>query len=234
MTDWRNLHVSFKEHCIDHNSKDQCIQIPLVVSVRSMYPSSVEMRICQTEALKAHIERLLAPATVMDCWQVSTKTCDNIKRNTIGKTNCQPHVGETPSCSRQPNVVAHLACAVLEGSKMLLDDEAPKVSWSDDLEQHKPIGRYPDLSELRSHCEVYGHLTSHRLRQNAILKSFLYLADSSCTLDGQEGSQYYNKIAKILIRVINNLSRAYGEAAYNVCAAIAGEAPTCKKIEKRD
>lgn len=234
MADWRNLHVSFKEHCIDHNSKDQCIQIPLVVSVRSMHPSSVRMRICQTEALKAHIERLLAPATVMDCWQISTKTCDNVKRSTVGKTSCQPHVGETPSCSQQSNLVAHLACAILEGSKMLLDDEAPKVSWSDDLEQHKPIGRYPDLSELRTHCEVYGQLTSHRLRQISILKSFLYLAGSSYAPDGQEMSRSYNNIAKILIHVTNNLSHAYGETAYNVCAAIAGEAPTWIEIKKQN
>jgi hypothetical protein len=234
MTDWRNLHVSFKEHCIDNNSKDQCIQIPLVVSIRSMHPSSVEMRIRQTAALKAHIERLLAPATVMDCWQMSTETCDNVRRSMTGKTSRPPRIDEIPSCRQQSNLVAHLACAVLEGSKMLLDDEVPKVSWSDDLEQHKPIGRYPDLSELRTHCEVYGHLTSHRLRQNAILKSFLYLAGSSCTPDGQEGSRSYNNIAKILIRVINNLSHAHGETAYNICAAIAGKAPTCIETKKQN
>lgn len=233
MADWRDLHVSFKEDFIDHNSKYQCIQIPLIVSIRSMHPSSVEMRIRQTAALKAHIERLLAPATVMDCWQMSTKTCDNVKRSAAGKTSCPPRIGEIPSCSQQSNLVAHLACAVLEGSKMLLDDAAPKVSWSDDLEQHKPNGRYRDLSELQNHCEVYGHLTSHRLRQNAILKSFLYLAGSSCTSDGQEKNRSYNNIAKILIRVINNLSHAHGETAYNVCAAIAGEAPTCIETKKQ-
>jgi hypothetical protein len=234
MTDWRNLHVCFKEHCIDNNSKDRCIQIPLVVSIRSMHPSSVEMRIRQTAALKAHIERLLAPATVMDCWQMSTETCDHVKRSMTGKTSRPPRIDEIPSCSQQSNLVAHLPCAVLEGSKMLLDDEVPKVSLSDDLEQHKPIGRYPDLSELQTHCEVYGHLTSHRLRQNAILKSFLYLAGSSCTPDGQEGSRSYNNIAKILIRVINNLSHAHGETAYNICAAIAGEAPTCIETKKQN
>jgi hypothetical protein len=234
MADWRNLHVSFKENCINYNSEFQCIQIPLVVSIRGMHLSSVEMRIRQTAVLKAHIERLLAPATVTDCWQMSTKTCDKVKRSTAGKPSCPPRIDEIPSCSQQSSFVAHLACAILEGSKVLLDDAAPKTSWSDDLEQHKPIGRYPDLSELRIHCELYGHLTSHRLRQNAILKSFLYLAGSNCTPDGGDGSRSYNNVAKILIRVINNLSHAHGETAYNVCAAIAGEAPTRIETKKQN
>lgn len=234
MADWRTLHVSFKEHCIDHNSKDQCIQIPLVVSIRSEHPSSVEMRLLQTAALKAHIERMLAPATVMDCWQMSTKTCDNVKRSTTGKSGSPPRIDETSPCSQQSNLVTHLACAVLEGSKMLLDDEVPKVSWSDDLEQHKPNGVYPDLSQLGTHCEVYGQLTSHRLRQNAILKSFLYLAGRNRTSEGQEGNRSYNNLAKILISVINNLTHAHGETAYNVCAAIAREAPMSIETEKQN
>lgn len=232
MADWRNLHVSFKENSIDHSNKDQCIQIPLVVSIRSMHPSSVETRLRQTAALKARIERLLAPATVMDCWQISTQTRGDVKNSPTAKTSRPPRIDETPSRSPQSNLAAHLACAVLEGSKILLDDEAPKVSWSDDLEQHKPNGRYPDLSELRTHCEVYGHLTSHRLRQNAILKSFPCLAENDRIAAGQEGSRSYNDIAKILIRVINNLSHAHGKTAYNVFAAIAGEAHICIEIQQ--
>jgi hypothetical protein len=234
MAEFRTLHVSFKEYCIDHSSKDQRIQIPLVVSVRNMHPSSVEMRVSQAAALKAHIERLLAPATVMDCWQMPTETCGKPKRSMTGKANRPPRIDDTPSCSQQANLVAHLACAVLEGSKILLDDKVPKVSWSDNLERHKPNGTYPDLSELRTQCEVYGHLTSHRLRQNCILKGFLYLAGSSCILDGQKRSRSYNKLAKILISVINNLSHAHGDSAYNVCAAIAGKARTYIETKKRD
>jgi hypothetical protein len=219
MAELRTLHVSFKEYCIDHSSKDQRIQIPLVVSVRNMHPSSVEMRVSQTAALKAHIERLLAPATVMDCWQMPTETCGKTKGSMTGKANRPPRIDDTPSCSQQANLVAHLACAVLEGSKILLDDKVPKVSWSDNL---------------RTQCEVYGHLTSHRLRQNAILKGFLYLAGSSCISDGQKRSRSYNNLAKILISVINNLSHAHSDTAYNVCAAIAGKARTYIETKKQD
>lgn len=234
MAEWRTLHLSFKEHCIDQNIRDQRIQIPLVVSMRNVHPSSVEMRVRQTAALKAHIERLLAPATVMDCWQISTETCDKTEKSTTGKTDRSPRIDKTPSCSQRANLVDHLAYAILQGSKVLLDDEVPKVSWSDDLEQHKPNGRYPDLSELRTKCEVYGHLTSQRLRQNAILESFLHLAGSSCISDGQEGSRSYKNLAKILILVTNNLSRAHGETAYNVCAAIAGKVLTCIETRTHD
>lgn len=234
MAEKRALHVSFKEHCIEHNSKDERIYIPLVVSIRNEHPSSAEMRVRQTVALKTQIARLLAPATVMDCWQMQPKPRDITKRSTTRKTSCPPRIDETQSCDQQANLVARLACAVLEGSRMLLNDEVPKVNWSDDLERHKPNGRCPDLSRLRTQCEVYGHLASHRLRQNTILESFLHLAGGSSMSDGEVASRSFNNLAKILVRVINNLSRAHGETAYNICAAIAGGLPTCSKINKQD
>lgn len=236
MAEWRALHISFKEHFIQHNSKDERIHIPLVVSIRNEDPSSVEMRVRQTVALKAHIARLLAPATVMDCWQMRTEPCDFTRSTTAGKVYRPARVDEgTRSNRQQASLVSHLACAVLEGSRTLLNDKAPKLTWSDDLEEHKPNEGYLDLSKLWTQCEVYGQLTSHRLRQNTILKSFLHLAgDSGLVSDEKMGSRSFSSLARILVRVINNLSHVHGETAYNVCAAIAGGLPTYSKINNQD
>lgn len=233
MADWRTLHVSFTEPCIDRNSRDQRIRIPLVVSISSERPLSVETRLLETAALKAHIEKLLAPATLMDCWQISAETCDTVSGLKRERATQPRRSDEKFFRSQQWTLASHLACAVLEGSKMLQDDEMPKIRWSDDLEQHKPSGRHSDLSELRMRSELYGHFTSHRLRQNAILESFLCLANGTCILNRKEENRSYKNITKILISVINSLSQAHGETAYNVCAALAGEAYLGIKSEFR-
>lgn len=228
MMDWRTLHVSFKEPCIDRNSRDERIHVPLVVSISSGRPLSVETRLLETAALKAHIEKLLAPATLMDCWQIPVETRDAVMKTKREKTSPRRHTDENPSRTQQWPLASQLACAILEGSKVLQDDEMPKIRWSDDLEQHKPSGKYSDLSELGRCCKLYGRFTSHRLRQNAILKSFLCLANGTC-LDSEEENRSYNKISKILVSVINSLSQAKGETAYNVCAALAGRVHLCVK-----
>lgn len=220
--DWRTLHVSFKEPCIDRNSRDERIHVPLVVSISSGRPVSVETRLFETAALKAHIEKRLAPATLMDCWQISGETRDAIAVVKRERTSPRRRTDGNPSRSQQWPLASQLACAIVEGSKVLQDDQVPKIRWSDDLEQHKPTGKYSDLSELRTRCKMYGRFTSHRLRQNAILKSFLCLANGTC-LDSKEENRSYNKITKILVSVTNNLSQAQGETAYNVCAALAGK-----------
>lgn len=220
--DWRTLHVSFKEPCIDRNSRDERIHVPLVVSISSGRPVSVETRLFETAALKAHIEKLLAPATLMDCWQISGETRDAIAVVKRERTSPRRRTDGNPSRSQQWPLASQLACAIVEGSKVLQDDQVPKIRWSDDLEQHKPSGKYSDLSELRTRCKLYGRFTSHRLRQNAILKSFLCLANGTC-LDSKEENRSYNKITKILVSVTNNLSQVQGETAYNVCAALAGK-----------
>lgn len=227
MIDWRTLHVSFKEPCIDRNSRDERIHVPLVVSISSGRPLSVEMRLLETAALKAHIEKLLAPATLMDCWQISADTCDAVEKLKRERTSPPRHTDGNPFRSQQWPLASHLACAILEGSKILQDDGMPKIRWSDDLEQHKPSGKYSDLSELRTRCKLYGLFTSHRLRQNAILKSFLCLTNGACILDSKEENRSYNKITKILVSVTNSLSQSQGETAYNVCAALAGKVYLC-------
>jgi hypothetical protein len=222
MIDWRTLHVTFKEPCIDRDSQDERIHVPLVVSISSGRPFSAETRLLETAALKAHIEKLLAPATLMDCWQISAETRDAATEVKRERTSPRHRTDGDPFRSQQWPLASQLASAILEGSKVLQDDQMPKIRWSDDLEQHKPSGRYSDMSELRTRCKLYGRFTSHRLRQNAILKSFLCLANGTC-MDSKEENRSYNKITKILVSVTNSLSEAQGETAYNVCAALAGK-----------
>jgi hypothetical protein len=220
---WETLELSFGRNAIEKAIRPPRVVVQFSVSMALDDPSSEEQ---QVKRLKQHVSRVLQVRPV----EVKTHQSKEHGRKTRRRNNnIRPDSKVTNSTAGKPEPISHIITAIVQGNRVLRSDKSNRIGWRDDLDAFKPVGPSLDGSDLCTRYEIYGDLTSHRLHQTIVLRSFLALSECGRRDQHSEELLLYGKFAKLLAGIMTKLPVKRAAAADYICASLAGEMLTVQR-----
>lgn len=214
---WETLELSFDRHVIKKASRPHRVLVQFSVSIALDEQSTEEQ---QVKRLKHHVSRVLQTRPVEAKTQQSREHGRKMRRR---NNNIRPDSEVATSTARKPEPISHIITAIVQGNRVLRSDKSNRIGWRDDLDAFKPVGPSLDGFDLCTRYEIYGDLTSHRLHQTIVLRSFLALSECGRRDQHSEELLLYGKFARLLAGIMTKLPIKRAAAADCICASLAGE-----------
>ena len=214
---WETLELSFGRNEIEKANRPPRVVVHFSISMTLDEQSAEEEQI---KRLKHHVSMVLQIRPV----EVKTQQSKDHNRKPRRRNNIiRPDPKMANSTARKPEPISHIITAIVEGNRVLRSDKSNKIGWRDDLDAFKPVGPSLDGFDLCTRYETYGDLTSHRLHQTIVLRSFLALSECGRRDQHSEELLLYGKFARLLAGIMTKLPVKRAAAADYICASLAGE-----------